>query len=84
LSFRSSPIIPTTAKMTETETKGSTDHILKTPQWVFFVHIAKALLALVILALAGYILSDVYFDEPALALAIVRNLLIALPLKSLP
>ncbi|KAH7313594.1 hypothetical protein B0I35DRAFT_480271 [Stachybotrys elegans] len=56
--------------MSESETKGSTDHILQTPRWVFFVHIAQVVLSLVILAMAGWIISDVYFDEPGLALAI--------------
>ncbi|POR37837.1 Uncharacterized protein TPAR_01970 [Tolypocladium paradoxum] len=56
--------------MEQTHEKVASDHVLKTPIWVFAIRIAQVVLSLIILGLAADIAHDLYLDELGLAIAV--------------
>jgi uncharacterized membrane protein YvlD (DUF360 family) len=53
--------------------KETPPHILATPLWILILRGFQFLMSLIILAMAGKLVSDVMIEENALALAIVRQ-----------
>jgi hypothetical protein len=53
--------------------KETPSHILATPLWILVLRGFQVLMSLIILAMAGKLVSDVTIEENALALAMVRQ-----------